>query len=177
MPYKLLKSEPIYNGKIFNITQDTIEHPDGKQSRLDILQHNGAVAMVPVDAEGNIWMVRQYRHPAGEMILEIPAGGLEAGEDPEACAQRELREEIGMRAETITLIGEFYLAPGYSTEYMCIYLCEGLSYDPLEPDFGEDLHVEKISLEQYQQMILNGEIKDSKSIAGLWFYQQHSGGQ
>jgi 8-oxo-dGTP pyrophosphatase MutT (NUDIX family) len=117
MPYETLHSETVYHGGAFNVRRDEIRLPDGKAAQLDIVDHVGAVTLVPVDDQNRVWFVRQYRHAAGEMLLELPAGMIEPGESPEDCARREIREETGLAARQIELIGEYFMAPGYSTKY------------------------------------------------------------
>ena len=117
MPYETLHSEMVHRGRAFSVRRDEIRLPDGKTVQLDIVDHVGAVTLVPVDDQERIWFVGQYRHAAGEELLELPAGMVEPGELPLDCARREIREETGMAAGRIELIGEFFLAPGYSTEY------------------------------------------------------------
>jgi ADP-ribose pyrophosphatase len=141
--------------------------PDGRQAEFDLLVHPGAVTIVPVDEDGNVWFINQYRHSAGGMLLELPAGTLGEGEQPEDCAQREVREETGMSAANIERIGEFYTSPGYSTEYMYIFLATGLTPDPLPKDADEYIEVVKYPLEQAYVMALGGEIHDGKTIAAL----------
>src|SRR5512136_1345202 len=118
MPYEILHTETLYHGRAFNVRRDEIRLPDGKTARVDIVDHVGAVTLVPVDEQKRVWFVRQYRHPAGDVLLELPAGMVEPGELPLDCARREIREEIGMAAGRVEPIGEYFLAPGYSTEFM-----------------------------------------------------------
>jgi ADP-ribose pyrophosphatase len=167
MEVKVLQSVTRYQGRAFNVRQDEIRYPDGRSIRLDIVDHSGAITIVPVDEAGNIWFVRQYRHPARRLLLELPAGTLEDNEAPEKAALREIREEIGMAASEIRQLGEFFLAPGYSTEYMYLYLATGLHPAPLAQDDDEWLVVEKIPADQAFQLIKQGQIQDAKSILGL----------
>lgn len=167
MKFETLRSEDLYQGRVFSVHQDLVRLPDGRTTRLDIVEHGGAVTILPVDEEGQIWFVRQYRHPAGTEILELPAGTLEDGEDPLACAQREIQEEIGMRAGQFQKIGEFFLAPGYSTEFMHVYLATSLSPSPMPADADEFLHTEKYPITQVYQMAQTGEIRDAKTLAAL----------
>jgi ADP-ribose pyrophosphatase len=169
MSFETIHSEKKYRGKAFDVRQDQVRLPDGQTVSLDIIDHVGAVTLIPVDKNGMIWFVRQYRHATGKLLLELPAGTLESGEQPEACALRELREEIGMACKHLQKVGEFYLAPGYSTEYMHIFKATGLYPDPLPGDPDEFLSIEKIPLEQAFQMAVKGEIQDSKSLVGLFF--------
>ena len=122
MPFKLLSSEPIFQGRAFKIRRDTFRTPDGRESKYEVVEHIGSVTIVPVDDEGNMLFVRQYRHAAGLDLLELPAGTREEGEPYEDCAAREIREETGMAAGKLERLGDFYLAPGYSTEFMAVFL-------------------------------------------------------
>jgi ADP-ribose pyrophosphatase len=165
MKFETIHSQPIYQGRAFSVRKDQVRLPDGAETQLDIVEHGGAVTILPIDEQGNIWFVRQYRHAAGLEMLELPAGTLELGEPPEICAHREIREEIGMRAGKLQKIGEFYLAPGYSTEFMHIFLATNLSPDPLEGDIDEFLQIEKIPLKRVPAMVQAGEIIDGKTLA------------
>ena len=168
MRFKTLLSEKMYQGRAFDVRRDEVEPPNGKTSKLDIVEHVGAVTILPIDADDNIWFVRQYRHPAGIEILELPAGTLEPNEDPLACAQREIQEEIGMAAGKLEKIGEFFLAPGYSTEYMYLYLATDLSSSALPQDEDEFLAVEKYPVNQVLEMAQTGQIQDAKSMAAFF---------
>jgi len=125
------------------------------------------VALLPVGQDGLIWFVRQYRHPAGKRLLELPAGTLEPGEPPEECARRECREEIGMAPGRLERLGGFYLAPGYSTEYLHVFLAADLQPSPLPGDEDEQLEIERLGLEQALRRMRRGEIEDAKSLAAL----------
>jgi ADP-ribose pyrophosphatase len=173
MAYETLHSETVYQGRAFNVRRDEIRLPDGKSARLDIVNHVGAVTLVPVDEQGRVWFVRQYRHAAGEVLLELPAGTLEPGEPPLDCARREIREEIGMAARRIELIGEYFLAPGYSTEFMHVFLATDLRPDPLPGDEDEFLSTEAIPLEVVQRMIESGKIRDAKTLASLMLAKRY----
>ncbi len=165
--FKTLQSEKKYQGKAFTVRQDQVRLPDGRTTQLDIVEHIGAVTILPVDENENIWFVRQYRHATGEALLELPAGTLEVGEPPIQCAQRELQEEIGMIAQNLTLLGEFFLAPGYSTEYMYVYLATSMTPSRLPGDDDEFLSVEKIHLPDVLAMAATGQIRDAKTLAAL----------
>jgi len=167
MPYETIRSETTYRGRAFSVRSDLLRLPDGRQARLDIVDHVGSVVILPVDAGGNLLFVRQYRHPAGRDVLELPAGTLEPGEQPEACARRELREETGMSAGRMEPLGGFYLAPGYSTEFMHAFLARDLQNDPLQPDSDEFLSVEHIPLSQVFSTGLADLLPDAKSLAAL----------
>ena len=173
MPFELLHSETLLKGRAFSIRRDTLKTPDGHETKLDIIEHGGSVIIVPVDKNGNLLFVRQYRHAAGMDLLELPAGTLEEGEDPAECAAREIREETGFAADKIEKIGDFYLAPGYSTEFMHVYLARELRYDPLEADADEFLSVETIPFAEAIQMAERGEMPDAKSLAALLLAKSH----
>ncbi len=168
MKFELLGSEIIYKGRAVTLRRDRLRTPDERTINYDIIEHHGSVILVPVDEEkGQIYFVRQYRHAAGGEMLELPAGTLEPDEAPEVCAAREVREETGMAAASLKEIGAFYLAPGYSTEYMHVFLATGLSHDPLEADADEFLSVETLSVAEALKLAESGQLPDAKSLAAL----------
>lgn len=167
MPFELLKSEIMYPGRAFTIRRDTLRLPDGRETRFDIVEHIGSVVIVPLDAAGGLLFVRQYRHAAGQEMLELPAGTLDEGESPDDCARREVREETGMAAGKLEPMGGFYLAPGYSTEYMHVYLATALVDDPLEADADEFLSVERVPVSAALEMCARGDFPDAKTLAAL----------
>jgi ADP-ribose pyrophosphatase len=173
MPFELMKSEIVFRGRAFTIRRDMLRLPDGHETKLDIVEHHGSVIIIPQDDQGNLLFVRQYRHATGLDLLELPAGTLEQDEAPEACAAREIREETGMAAGQMEYLGGFFLAPGYSTEYMHVYLATALRSNPLEADADEFLTVERIPLDKALAMARRGEITDAKSLAGLFLAQSH----
>jgi ADP-ribose pyrophosphatase len=164
---RLLSIEQIYIGRIVNLRVDRVRLPSGKETIREVVEHRGAVAIVPIDEENRVLMVRQYRRPAGRALLEIPAGTLEIGEDPIACAQRELQEETGFAADCIEPLTAFFSAPGFCTEYLRVYQASGLHYSPLEADADENIAVERFSLPEAREMVRRGDICDAKSIIGL----------
>jgi len=167
MEFKEVGSTTIYHGRVFDVRQDQVRLPNGRVAHIDIISHPGAVVLVPVDAQGNLWFVRQYRHAAGKQMLELPAGTMEPDEDLENCARRELREEIGMAAGKLQKIGEFYAAPGYTTEFLHIFLASDLHPDPLPGDEDEFIQVERLSVEQAYVLAERGSLPDSKTLAAL----------
>lgn len=167
MKHQTLHSESIYQGKAFGVRRDQVRMPDGHSTRLEIVEHGGAVTILPLDDQRRIWFVRQYRHPAAQELLELPAGTLEPNEPPEACAHREIREETGQAAGKMIKLGEFFLAPGYSTEYMHVFLATQLRHDPLPGDQDEFFRVEALPVDEVFQMVERGEIQDAKTLATL----------
>jgi ADP-ribose pyrophosphatase len=168
MSFEILKREETYHGHAFNVELVQVRLPDGRERSYDLVAHNGSVTIVPLDEEGNILFINQYRLGAGGMLLELPAGVMEDNEEPHACAARELREETGMASSELGLLGDFYLAPGYCNEHMTVFLATHLYRDPLQADEDEFLKVEKIPLARAIQMAQNGEIHDSKTLATLF---------
>lgn len=173
MPFELIKSETLLQGRTFKVRRDYLKTPEGTETKLEIVEHGGSVVVIPIDDEGNMWFVRQYRHAAGTDLLELPAGTRNGNEPFEECAARETREETGMEAGTLTKVGEFYLAPGYSTEFMGVFLATDLHHNPLDPDADEFLSVEKISVKQAIKMAEHGEVPDAKSLAALFLAKPH----
>ncbi len=164
MTFKVLQSDTTYTGKVFNIRIDRVRTPEGNIRQVDVVEHSGAVAFIPIDEENRVWFVRQYRHPTTSLLLEIPAGTLEPGEDPTDCVVRECREEIGMHPGRVKPLGNCFLAPGYSTERIWLFLVEKLSPAPLPPDEDEDISIEKITLDSIPELISDGTLIDAKSI-------------
>ncbi len=167
MPFELVKSENLLQGRTFKVRRDTLKTPDGRETKLEIIEHGGSVVIIPLDEENNLLFVRQYRHAAGGDLLELPAGTRGKDEPYEECARREIREETGMEAGNLQKIGEFYLAPGYSTEFMAVFFATGLKENPLQADDDEFLEVEKIPLKKAIEMAEHGEVPDAKSLAAL----------
>ena len=173
MKFELLETKIIHKGHAIILRVDDLRTPDGRTVKYDIVEHHGSVIIIPVDENGNIYFVRQYRHAAEREMLELPAGTLEPEEDPAFCAAREVREETGMEAANIKEIGSFYLAPGYSTEFMHVFFATGLSHNPLEADADEFLSVETLSLADALKLVASGELADAKSLAALLLAQPY----
>jgi ADP-ribose pyrophosphatase len=167
MTFDVIHSEIVYQGRAFGVRRDQVRLPNGEATHWDIIAHPGAVTLVPVDEQGRLWFVRQYRHAIGQDLLELPAGTLKPGEPPEECALRELREEIGMAASQLQKLGDFFLAPGYSSEHLHIFLATGLTPASLPGDADEFLKIEIIPAEQAYQMITAGQFQDGKTLAAL----------
>ena len=163
---EVISSQKVFQGRAVNLRVDQVRANNGA-FQMEVLEHMGGVAVVPIDHDDKVWMVRQYRHAVEKVLLEIPAGTVKLGEDYAVCAARELQEEVGMKADKLDLIGEFFLAPGYSSELMRLYLATGLAPSPLPPDEDEEIAVEKVPFVEAVQMAIRGELYDAKSIAGL----------
>lgn len=164
---KTISSEMIYEGAILNLRKDKVTVKDGKTAYREIIEHNGAVALVPITADNKVVMVRQYRKACEKAILEIPAGKIDADEEPLVCAARELREETGYTAADIRYMTSFYVACGYSKEKISIYLCTGLEAGDTDFDEDEALDIIEIPFNELYDMCLNDEIEDSKTIVGI----------
>jgi len=170
--YEVLSSTLKYEGKVMTIYDDEIVFPNDVIARRETVVRGNAVAMVPVDSEGNIYFVRQYRHAAKDVILEIPAGMIEEGEEPVKAAYRELEEEIGFKAGKLTFISDAYMAIGICTEKIYLFVAEDLTEGVLNPDEDEYIEIEKYSLEEAVDMVFGGKIHDIKTMAGILAYKQ-----
>ena len=162
-----IEQRSIFTGRIFEARVDTVLMPDGSQLTREVVDHPGAVAIVPINDNSEVILVRQYRYPAGQRLLEIPAGTLEPDESPDATAQRELQEEIGFASRNLRALGGFFASPGFCTEFIYLYLARDLVPSKLEGDDDEDINVETIPFSRVDQLIRHGEIQDGKSIAAL----------
>lgn len=170
--YKVLKSEKKYSGRIVDIMLDDISLPNGKITKREVVERGGAAAVVAVDDDGQILLVRQYRHPIRAMSLEIPAGVLDSEhEDPKDCALRELEEETGYRAQEISFLTKFYTAIGFCTELLHIYLAKNLEESVQNLDEDEIVTLCRYPLQEAIDMIYSGEIVDSKTMVGLLAYK------
>jgi ADP-ribose pyrophosphatase len=175
IPYKRLRRDLIQKGSIIDYYKDTIEIEGGRQTNFDFINHKGAAAMIPVDEDGKILMVRQYRNAVDQYTLEIPAGGRNPGEDNETCAIRECEEETGYKAGKVYHLIDVYTTVAFSNEKIGIYYTTGIIPSKQNLDEGEFLSFEKHSVGELTQMILNGEIKDAKTIAGILAYKTKLG--
>lgn len=173
MTHQILSRDTVYQTHAFEIEKLHVRLPDGRMRDYDLVSHNDSVTILPVDNEGNIWFVTQFRMGSEREMLELPAGVMHDNEQPELCAAREVREETGMAAGRIMYLGSAYLAPGYSSENNHIFLAEDLSESPLEMDDDEFLHIKKIPIPAAYEMAERGEIQDSKSLAALLLARKH----
>lgn len=164
---KKLKKVNRYDGIIVSVEVDNVLLSNGHTTMREVVSHPGGVTVIPVDDDGMVYCVRQYRYPFGTHMIETPAGKLEPGEDPMQCAVRELSEETGITAGRIIDLGEIYTSPGFSNEVLHAYLARDLSFGDSHPDDGELLNVEKLPLEKLERMTLSGEIKDAKTVIAV----------
>lgn len=164
---KTLHSETIYDGRIVHLTRDEIELPDGQRSIREVVGHPGGACAAALDEAGNLLMVEQYRYPMREVVLEIPAGKLEPGEDPAAAVARELREETGRTADSIEFLATVYPTPGYCGEKLHLYLASGLHEGNQQLDQDENLQVRLVPLRQAVKMVERNELKDGKTVVAI----------
>lgn len=158
----------VHAGRVFNLRVDEVEGSDGRRRVREVIEHPGAVVVVPLDGIGNVILVRQPRYAARETLLELPAGTLDhAGETLEEAARRELREETGYEAAEMSLVGGFYSAPGFCTEYLHLFVARGLHFVGAAPEEDEEISVVPTRVSEVAELVRRGEIKDAKSIAGL----------
>lgn len=160
---KTIDSREIFSGRIIHVKEDTVLLPNGKTAGRELVMHNGGVGVIAVDGEKNVLTVRQYRKPYDEVVLEIPAGKLETGEDPLEAGKRELAEETGFTASNYTFLGNCYPSPGYCSEIIRLYLAEGLSYVGQNLDPDEFVQVEKIPLDTLVKLTMENKIPDAKT--------------
>ncbi len=164
-----LETKWIYQGQVLTLKTETYRLDD-QIKVTEIIHHSGAVVIVPVDENGRILLVQQWRRAAREITIELPAGTLKPNENPVECANRELREETGFAAKKITPLGGFYSAPGYCDEYLHLFLAEDLYRAPLPPDDDEAIDLLQLNAQDVKQMIKQNLIRDAKTIAGILRY-------
>jgi len=169
-PEKKLSSQQIYHGHAVNMRVDTVEKAGGRKTTRDVVEHSDCIAVVVIDGQDNIILVRQFRHPVDRFLLEIPAGGIDPGEEPLDSVRRELQEEIGYFPRRIDKLGGFYSIPGYGTEYLHCFLATDLVPGRLVAEDTEDIELVRISPGEIPRLITSGEICDAKSIAALLMF-------
>lgn len=167
MSAEVLSSERIFQGPVFSIRRDRVKMHDARETTYDVVEHNGSVTIIPFDDQDRLWFVRQYRHAVGDTVLEFPAGTLEEGEEPAACARRECREEIGLEPEELLHLSSVFLAPGYSSERSHLFLATGLQEAPLPTDHDEDIETVPIPVQDVYDLIAEGGLRDAKSLCAL----------
>lgn len=162
-----ISSARVYDGQVIKVRLDTVRLSSGHAATREIVTHPSSICAVPVDADSNVILVRQYRKAAEATLLEVPAGKMEANEEPEAAARRELREEIGHTARTLTRLGGFYVAPAWCTQFIHAYLATDLSPARSTPDDDEFITFERIPFSDVAMLLAEGQIRDAKSISAL----------
>jgi ADP-ribose pyrophosphatase len=167
---EVVNSRVVYEGKIVTMRVDEISLRQGGTATRVVVDHPGAVVMIAIDEQERVYLVRQYRHAIGRMLLELPAGTLEPGEEPVTAAKRELREEVGLVGEDWRYLGCFYSSPGFVNECLHVYSVRGLTQQECDPDYDEDLEVVKMPLSQLTRSL--GDIPDAKSLAALYLLQE-----
>ncbi len=170
MTEETLSRRQVYDGHILKLWVDSVRLPGGRISEREIVEHDSCVAIVAIDGDDNVLLVRQFRKAVEKELLEIPAGGIEAGEEPAAAVRRELAEETGYRPQTVAEIGGFYSSPGYCTEYLHLFLAGDLTPDRLKAEDSEGIELVRIPQGQIVELIQSGAIRDAKSIAGLLIF-------
>ena len=173
MVEETLSSQLIYDGRAVRLRVDTVSMPGGRETTREIVEHSDCVAIVAIDADDNVLLVSQFRKPVEKELLEIPAGGIEPGEDPVAAVRRELREEAGYLPGKVERLGGFYSAPGYGTEYLYLYLATELTPSQLYAEDTEDISLVRVPISQINGLINSGRICDAKSIAGLLTFLEY----
>jgi ADP-ribose pyrophosphatase len=161
----VLGSRVVYEGKVVSLRVDEIALPHGRRATREVVEHPGAIVVIALDEHGEVALVRQYRHAVKRYLLELPAGGLEPGEEPLAAAQRELREEVGVEAARWTPLGSFFSSPGFANEILYVFLAEDLKPAYAEPDEDEDISVVRYGLSELYEH--PERIEDAKSLAAL----------
>lgn len=171
-----LATRRLYDGAVVKLRVDRVRMASGHEVAREVVEHSGAVTIVALNAEGRVLLVSQHRYPTGRALLELPAGTLEPGEDPQVCALRELEEETGFRAGRIERLGGFFVAPGYCTEYIQAYVATDLEPGTPGGDDDEDIEVRPLPLEEVLRLADSGELEDAKSLATLLLYLRRRGG-
>lgn len=162
-----ISSRHIYSGRIINVRVDTVRLQNGRESTREIVDHAPSICVVPVDADGNVLMVRQFRKPVDQFLLEVPAGGIEEAETPEEATRRELQEEIGHTTGNLHPLSAFWLAPGWCSEFMYSFLATELEPAVLDSDEDEFIEVVRVPLAEVHDVIASGQVQDAKSVASL----------
>lgn len=171
MTHEILNRNKQFSGHAFDVSRLEIRLPNGREREYDLVEHNDSITILPVDEKGQIYFVSQFRIATEGQLLELPAGVLEPGESPLEGAKREIREEIGLAAGKMQELGSFYLAPGYTNEFMTVFLATELYDAPLDPDADEFLHVSTLSIPETYKLVQKDGFKDAKTLAALLLAQ------
>ncbi|MPM43146.1 Methanol dehydrogenase activator [bioreactor metagenome] len=164
---KTLERDIIYQGKFLRLRRDAVSLPNGTRALREVVEHPGAVAVLPLDEAGNVILVEQYRHPLEQVLLEIPAGKLEPGEEPRLCALRELEEETGLVPDTLEGLGSLYISPGFCNEVIHLYLARGLRPGTAHPDEDEFLNRRVLPFSELARAVMQDEVRDAKTVAAV----------
>ncbi len=170
---KTLSSQLIYDGRVVKLRVDTVRMPGGRETRREIVEHSDCVAIVAIDANDNVLLVKQFRKSVEKELLEIPAGGIDPGEDAVTTVRREMREETGYLPQKVERLGGFYSTPGYCTEYLHLYLATDLTPSQLFAEDTESIKLVRVPISQIPSLITSGSICDAKSIAGLLIFLKY----
>jgi ADP-ribose pyrophosphatase len=170
---KVLRRQYIFEGRAIKLRIDTVVTADGRRSTREIIEHDACIGVVAIDAEDNVLLVNQYRSPLAKNLLEIPAGGIDKGEDSETAVIREMQEETGFKPGKVIRLTGFYLSPGFCDEYLHLYLATDLTPAPLVAEDTAGIEVVRLPIAQIPEAISSGRIQDGKSIAGLLYYLEY----
>ncbi len=174
---KTLSSRLVYDGRVVKLRVDTVQMPSGKETTREIVEHSDCVAIVAIDNNDNILLVNQFREAVGKELLEIPAGGIDGDEDPEAAVRREMQEETGYLPRKLERLAGFYSAPGYCTEYLYLFLAADLVPSQLYAEDTESISLVRVPTSEIPHLLSSGRICDGKTIAGLLAYQEYRRGR
>jgi len=170
---KTLSSQLIYDGRAVKLRVDTVKMASGRETTREIVEHSDCVAIIAIDANENVLLVNQFRKSVEKELLEIPAGGIEPGEDPVTTVRREMGEETGYLPRKVERLGGFYSTPGYCTEYLYLYLATDLIPNQLQAEDTENIRLVRVPISQIPSLITSGSICDAKSIAGLLTFLEY----
>ncbi|MBA7700912.1 Methanol dehydrogenase activator [subsurface metagenome] len=170
---RTLSSQLIYEGRAVKLRVDTVQMPGGRETTREIVEHSDCIAVIAIDADDNVLLVNQFRKPVEKELLEIPAGGIEPGEDPVTTVRREMSEETGYLPRKVERLGGFYSTPGYCTEYLYLYLATDLIPNQLQAEDTENIRLVRVPISQIPGLITSGSICDAKSIAGLLTFLEY----
>ena len=169
---KSLSSKTVFEGRILKLRVDTVQTADGRESTREIIEHAECIAVIPVDTDDNVLLVRQYRRAIDKELLEIPAGGIDPGEDAETAVIREMQEEIGYKPQKVVRLSGFYSTPGFCDEYLGLYLATDLVPSRLYAEDTAGIEVVRVPVSEIAALATSDKIEDAKTVAGLLFYME-----